>query len=661
MAALHFALAVDRMREATPTLDEVAHLPAGLSYLDQRTFRMYPHNPPLARMIPAAAVLLVDPPERFYEGTWRNHDPPNHWSFAFEFLDANSAAPADQARYLRAFTIGRTTIALWSALTVPFLYRWGAWRFGRAAGLLAAALWTLSPNVLAHAGLVTTDLAATSTALIGSYVFARWLERPTLGRTGLAGVLLGVCQLVKFSSLWLYPLWTLWALFDKACSADGRARGWNPLALVAAPMGRRFLGILLLSVVVLDAGYLFEGVGTPLGEFRFVSSTLTRPRRLEDGPPEVGSNRTYNDVHQARVNRFRGTWLGELPCPLPYYFVRGFDEQKFEAESKYQMYLRGVFADSIEDVRAPSGRRGWWYYYLYALAIKLPLSTGALLVGAALAAIGRRDLDLRGTAPLVALAAAPVLAMSLLTDINLGLRYVLPSLPFLFLLASSAAAQGRPAWWKSLCFTAVAYNAVVLARIHPHELSYFNELIGGPTKGRFHLIDSNIDWGEDLRRLGKWLEKNPDWAREVRLAYMGTVPPEFEGIRPHRLAPRDLSAVPEPFRLPWERPDDPASYGPQPGKFAVSVNFERGMFLHTPCPEGLRAEVRARAPQALLGGSGMIRSPRDAYAYFQYFTPRIEPQIGYSILLYDVSREEADRVRRLLGMPPLPPENKDSR
>src|SRR5207247_4884940 len=90
----------------------------------------------------------------------------------------------------------------------------------------------------------------------------------------------------------------------------------------------------------------------------------------------------------------------------------------------------------------------------------------------------------------------PVLAMSFLTDINLGLRYVLPALPFLYLFAGSAVQAGRPAWIRLLAAAAIVWNLAALARIHPHELAYFNELVGGPANGRFHLIDSNLDWGQ---------------------------------------------------------------------------------------------------------------------------------------------------------------------
>ena len=588
LMTIHGLLVYSQIIRSTPTLDEVAHLPAGQSYLEQQTFRMYRHSPPLARIV-AALAAWPNRPDLIYDRTWKFDEPANHWRFAFEVIANNAATAESRERYLTSFDRGRCAIALWSVLTIPFLFAWGNQWFGRWAGLLAASLWTLSPNILAHAGLVTTDLAATSAGLIACWTFSRWLERPSWLTFGGAGFSLGIAELVKFSSLWLYFIFLFWLVFHLAASllarrgfrtsssakptdrafsekgprgdktrkdtkADSRSKeSTNKLPAKTLPDNPSrssderiklrqpvagFVAIVLVSFLVIDAGYLFEGIGTPLGDFPFLSRTLTRPRQLSDGPIPTSNNMTYRQVWQDQVNRFQGTLLGRIPSPLPYHYIAGFDEQKFESEGKYPMYLRGKFADSIP----PSGtksdtassRRGWWYYYVYALAIKVPLSTWVLFflsIPYGLLRPARRSI-----VPLLYLALTPILAMSFLTDINLGLRYVLPSLPFIFLLCGSLIAVGRPRWTYVVAGLAILWNISAIARIHPHELSYFNELVGGPTEGRFHLIDSNIDWGQDLRGLARWLDEHPDWKKELRLGYAGTISPEFEGIENYRLA-----------------------------------------------------------------------------------------------------------------------------
>jgi hypothetical protein len=461
---------------------------------------------------------------------------------------------------------------------------------------------------------------------------------------------LGTAQWIKHSSLWLYAILLVWVSIDLCRHRRSLiVRIIGSLAMVAG------------SLLVLNLGYLFEGSFTPLADFRFLSQSLTRPLDPGEINPDVAStnNLTYRDTYARRVNRFRGTWLGSLPAPVPFHYLAGFDEQKFEAEGKYPMYLRGKFADPIAPIQAgaspPSGntRRGWWYYYLYALAVKVPTSTW-LLVGLGWVMSIRSGRGRRVLAWML-LSAVPIASMSLLTDINLGLRYVLGSLPLFFLVAGSVAEpvfgpSGR--WWERfLVILLLAWNGISVARVHPHELSYFAELAGGPRQGRHHLIDSNIDWGQDLRALSSWLNGQPDWSQGLGIAYAGTVPPEFEGIGSYQIPPRDLRFVPDRYLFPWEKRDQPQTWGPRPGKFAVSVNFERGMRFHTPLATSVLRSMGPALTGSLLGESRMAQMPRGCLAYFQEFQARMEPAVGYSILLFDISLDEANRVRHKMGLP----------
>ena len=117
------------------------------------------------------------------------------------------------------------------------------------------------------------------------------------------------------------------------------------------------------------------------------------------------------------------------------------------------------------------------------------------------------------------------------------------------------------------------------------------------------------------------------------------------------MAPRDHRAFTKTPLLSIEQGEKPDMFGPRPGHFAVSVNFERGMSFHTPCPMKLLPQID---PTEFRPAPPLVISPADAYSYFQFFTPRIEPEIGYSILLYDVSLEDANRVRQQQGLPLLP-------
>ncbi len=163
-------------------------------------------------------------------------------------------------------------------------------------------------------------------------------------------------------------------------------------------------------------------------------------------------------------------------------------------------------------------------------------------------------------------------------------------------------------------------------RIHPHYLSYFNEIVGGPNKGHEYLLDSNIDWGQDLLFLKGWLDEHPE-ARPFGLACWNLVDPTIEGIRYHL----------PPFGPTGLLPGDQAfltTEGPKPGYYGVSVNLLHGLDFTVPDGQG-----------------NFKRVPQYAYTYFQQFRP--VAKAGYSIFIYHITLDEANAVRQKLGLPPL--------
>ena len=187
------------------------------------------------------------------------------------------------------------------------------------------------------------------------------------------------------------------------------------------------------------------------------------------------------------------------------------------------------------------------------------------------------------------------------------MRYVLPIFPFAFVWASQVARAVPSKHWKTAALGAVAlvWSVGSSLWIYPHSLSYFNESVGGPPGGHAHLIHSNIDWGQDLLYLQRWLDDHPE-ARPLRLAYHGRIDPRLAGIE---------------FSLPPLRsaPDDSDSdIGPlEPGWYAVSVNFMRGFPFQAP------------------DGTGSFRPlERGACSYFQSLEP--VAMAGYSIYIYKI-------------------------
>jgi len=232
--------------------------------------------------------------------------------------------------------------------------------------------------------------------------------------------------------------------------------------------------------------------------------------------------------------------------------------------------------------------RGWWYYFPVLFLIKTPLST-LLLFGWALV-----RLSLRRECRLLMLLVLPLLyfALAMVSRINIGYRHILPVIPFIISIAATAfrpAGRSRPLLYLSSALA--LWLALSSLSVHPYYLAYFNEAVGGPERGYLYAVDSNLDWGQDLKRLKVYLDERE--IKRVRLSYFGMARPEYYGI--------EYDPLPMPPPAP---PADFSPLNPEPGIYAISAsNF------------------------------WLLEEP-DIFDWFRRRRP--EDKVGYSIFIYDV-------------------------
>lgn len=556
-----------------PGWDEVGHLPAGLSYWRSGNTDMYRVNPPLARAVatlPLALLQLEVQDVNLDEGSagrpefdsgrkfWQVHGVEAYW-------------------YL---TIARWMSIPWSLLAAGLIYLWASRLYGPEAGLFSATLWCFSPLVLTNGHLVAPDACAAAMGLAATITYWKWLQAPDMAGGYVAGVMLGLALLAKFSWIILPPLWLLiWgvAAVQKRQRQTTRERVWQAGSLAT---------LMLVALLVINIGYGFEGSLRQLGDYRFLSQVL----RGETGDSQVD-------------NRFEGTWLGKLPVPLPENVVLGIDRQKLDFEHEMDSYLRGEWR-----------KRGWWYYYAYGLLVKEPVGYLALSVIALLLATRRR---ISGE-ELVLLAPAVVLFIfvSSQTGFNHHLRYILPCLPLVFVWMGQVwrwAKSGR----RAMAITAALAGWGVLSSlwVFPHSHAYFNYAVGGPMQGHHHLLDSNIDWGQDILPLARWATEHPEVELDG-IAYSLDFLLDHAALGlPERKPPQGIPPDAELTReaLLEKRAE---GQGPQPGTYAVFVRD--------------------------------LRSVAGTYEYFRQFEPF--EVLGYTVYLYELSESDVeDYWRELLS------------
>ena len=474
LLVLHVALALWGVLRNSVTFDENFHVPAGVMIAARGELRISVVNPPLVKALCGAAALAAGarlPSEAAVADGEQG-------------LVGESFMRANADRYQRVFVAARLVIVAFSVLLGLLVWRVARRLHGPRGGVLALSLYAFAPEALAHAGLATMDLVTGLSWLASVYAF--WMFSRT-GRWGwwwaTAGAL-SFAFLVRFTALLLGPV-----LLALAILAIVRRRARRP--------ARLWLGLALLVplvLVTLNAGYLGTTTLARLGRYTLLSHGFQTLQQAVPG----------------------------LRLPLPDCWLQGLDRQMVESRvGQTPTYLLGRIVPHAV-----------WYYFPLAFLFKWPLGfLGALLARAWLGLARRR---LRGD--FVPVAVAVYLGAGMfLANLDVGIRYMFPVLPFLCVwlggLASvrvPAAARGRGRAWLAAGVALALLQAVETGLAAPWYLSFFNGPSGGPGGGYRLVNDSNVDWGQGLIALRDEMRRRG--IERIHLAYHGTTDPAVYGI-----------------------------------------------------------------------------------------------------------------------------------
>ena len=474
-----------------PIATEMGHLVAGISHIESGSYDLMAVNPPLVRTIAAIPVVASGPR---YNWSRYNPDP----LVRAEHMVGRDFVRANGAHSLRLLARARHACIPFSLLGAVICYAWASELYGVGGGLLSATLWCTCPFVLGQGSLILPDVPAAAVGLAAAYAFRLPLTSPTMLNGIVAGATLGLGVLCKTTLLVLCPVFVMFWI--ASC-----------VRIPVAQLGQRVTCAVLqfLScLAVLNLGYAFTNAGVPLKDFRFHSIVLS-------GRPDWQTART------AGGNRFRGTVWEQIPVPLPAAFVRGLDKQKSDFEGKEYSFLAG---------RWKLG--GWWYYYLVGLLCKLPIGTLLLFFTACVLTITPQALRRVTRDELLVLASmiAIVAFVSAHTGFSHHVRYVVPALGFAYVWIGKAAWLLTKGWFGRIAVCGCAVGAVCSSMaVFPISFSYANELIGGPERASEYFSESNVAWGQDLLRLKKWMDDNPDLGKPFLIDY-GYFEPEILGI-----------------------------------------------------------------------------------------------------------------------------------
>jgi hypothetical protein len=426
------------------TSDEPAHLACGMEYLAKGVYTWEPQHPPLARVAIALGPYLMG---------LRPQNTPRTSPMTLFYEGTNILDSGH--RYELALSWARAGVLPFFWLACLVVYLWGVRYFSRGVAATAVLFFTFMPPVLAHSGLATTDIALTAFMAAAFLAGRVWMERPSLANGALFGVCAGLMVLSKFSSLVFFP------------ASAALALAWyfyrerpNPRRVLTEARVRLLpFGLAVLAgCVVVWAGYRFSFGKVVLRDVAFSSFRVPAPE-------------LWAGIQQVRIHNA----MGHLD------------------------YLLGT-----------AGGTGFWDFYLVALGVKTPLGFLALLVVGVALAFRKRP---RGNELWLPLAfSTGILLVGMFSRINIGLRHVLPVYIGFSLLAAFAALDLLEAragetrrWMRAVSVIFCVWFATSSLLAHPDYLAYFNELAGSEPENI--LVDSDLDWGQDQKRLAKRLHE----------------------------------------------------------------------------------------------------------------------------------------------------------
>ncbi|WP_442509466.1 ArnT family glycosyltransferase [Novipirellula sp. SH528] len=470
---------------SSPTNDEFGHFFAGIRYWEQGDTRIFNVNPPLVRSIAAIPAVIgwdhpvVTPLKGFEIRTARPEIQAGRRMF--------SEMPNEFHFYL---VLGRLLVGMFGLMGTMAIFGWGRQLVGDWGAVVAASFWAIQPQIIAHGSLITNDVPVAACMTLAAWLFCRWCESPSISRALLGGAGLGLASVCKFTALLLWPIFLVFAVYEI----------WRHRSLV-----RLYHAIIAIIVafVVVGIPYGFAGIGRPIKSFDLVTDYR--------GPDQI--------LDPTWQNRFGDRWVGYLPSPLPEEYVVGIDRQQSDFVNGLPSYAAGQ-----------RSKHGWWWFYLYSMAVKLPTGTWLAIAVAMFYWVSGEAKITRDRLMVMLIAIAIIDITAMKSGFAQQHRYILPLYPFLFLWVATPLERWRITRSKTQTdsqfysksslkrktaygygtLVALGFTAIGCANAAPDWLGAFNLLSGGTDRGHLRMFNDATDWGQDTFEVVDWIVQHPE-------------------------------------------------------------------------------------------------------------------------------------------------------
>lgn len=489
-------------------VDEVPHIGAGYSYLVKQDMRLNPEHPPLAKDLAAVPLLFANLKQDVFNTKMWQTDINGQWEFGRSLI-YNSGNNADLIRHLV-----KLPMLLFFILSAILIFKWARRLYGDTGAITALILFAFSTTVLAHSRFVTTDVPALFGVLLATYYFVRCLKQPTGSRLIIAGLAFGVALLLKFSTFLLVPFFVLLAVIYGLAQEDRKIL--NSLRGI----GHSIFVFLVGFVMIVWPVYYFH-------TYHY--------------PPE----RQHNDTRQLLSSYGNRAFADPV--------VWASDKPVLRAAAQYGLGLLMVNQRAIGGnttyFLGEVSRFGWRSYFPIVYFIKEPLAWWGLVIIALLFTtlqfrypvrewLNRSYHLIRNRPDDFAMLLWLLIywGVSIYSTLNIGVRHLLPTFPFAILLVSGQisrvgarlqvlGSRKKLTTYYLLLTTILGWYVYENVRVFPYYLTYFNQIVGGPSGGYKYVVDSNVDWGQDLVRFSDWIKESN--IPKIEFDYFGWADPSY--------------------------------------------------------------------------------------------------------------------------------------
>jgi hypothetical protein len=502
LLAIMAILLVTSVRQQSQTFDESLHLFGGFEYWKHGDFGRNPEHPPFVKLLASLPLL-----------TMGLHEPPAILIPYFKVQDlVNSGQLLYTANADAILLRGRLMAALLSLALGLLVFLATKEIFGPFAAVIAVFLFAFEPNLLAHGAIVTTDMGLAFFLFASVYTFYRFSNKPSAARLALCAVATALCIVAKHSGVLILPILVLLALADLLLPSSDLPSSDLPSSekLANSYDGKRHLrqlALSLLAIAVVSYVVLWAFYG-----FRYTA----RPGQLQLIPTLSVYAATLSHPHQHSLVDF----LARHHL-LPESYLYGWVDILLTRGARPTFIFGHLYSTAK------------WFFFPAVFLLKTTLTLMLFLLLLPFARIYGRRREL----VFLSLPIAFFLLAAIYSNINMGVRYLLPIYPFCIVLASAAAASlfARSVVGRFAVAALLLLTAFSSLHSYPNFLAYSNELFGGPAHTYHFASDSNADWGQGLKWTKTYLDQHPD--NNCWFDYHGNpaIDPAYYGIHCKRL------------------------------------------------------------------------------------------------------------------------------